>query len=143
MVYHIHNILSNFIQKFARKFFGGLEPFSKERFQENTRPPRPKKQRQAKRCSRNLSFAICVQSATGVLESLLELINTTAHVDKLLLAGEEGVALGANFNSHFASRGGSGRNSFAASATDYALFILGMNSGFHFIIPRFLYSDVL
>ena len=67
-----------------------------------------------------------------VLESLLELINTSACINKLLLAGEEGVALRANFDSDLASLGGLGNNGFAACASDYALFVLGLNSFLHF-----------
>ena len=69
--------------------------------------------------------------STGVCKSLLELIYTSAYVDKLLLAGEEGVALGANFNSDLATLRRLGGYGFAASATNNALFIVGMNSGFH------------
>ena len=75
-----------------------------------------------------------------VFESLLELVNTSACINKLLLAGEEGVALRANFNSDFASLSGLGNNSFAACALDYALFILGLNSFFHFKIPHKIIS---
>ena len=67
-----------------------------------------------------------------VLESLLELINTSACINKLLLAGEEGVALRANFDSDLASLGGLSNNGFAACASDYALFVLGLNSFLHF-----------
>jgi hypothetical protein len=75
-----------------------------------------------------------------VLDSLLELINTSACINKLLLAGEEGVALRANFNSDLASLGGLGNNGFAACASDYALFVLGLNSFFHFKIPHKIIS---
>jgi hypothetical protein len=69
--------------------------------------------------------------STCVLKSLLELVNTSAHVNELLLAGEEGVALGANFYADLSALGGLGRNGLAACATDYTLFVIGMNSGFH------------
>ena len=75
-----------------------------------------------------------------VFESLLELVNTSACINKLLLAGEEGMALGANFNSDLASLGGLGNNGFAACALDHALFILGLDSFFHFIIPHKIIS---
>ena len=75
-----------------------------------------------------------------VLESLLELINTSACINKLLLAGEEGVALGANFDSDLASLGGLSNNGFAACASDYALFVLGLNSFFHFFVPHKIIS---
>ena len=75
--------------------------------------------------------------ALCALKSLLKLVNTSAHVNKLLLAREEGMALGANFNSDLAALSGLGRNSLAACATDYTLLVIGMNSGFHDFLPRF------
>jgi hypothetical protein len=80
---------------------------------------------------------------SNTLESLLELVNASACINKLLLAGEEGVALGADFNSDLAAVRGLGGYGFAAGATNYALLIIGMNSGFHFDIPRFFFCDVL
>jgi hypothetical protein len=65
-------------------------------------------------------------------QSLLELVHTTANIDKLLLAGVEGVALRANFNTHLATLGGTRNDGFAASALDNALNVLGMDSVFHF-----------
>ena len=76
-------------------------------------------------------------------ESLLELINTSASVNKLLLTCEEGVTLGTNFNSDLAALGGSGCNRLAACASDYAFLIVRMDSCFHFISPRLFYFDVL
>ena len=76
--------------------------------------------------------------AINALKSLLELVNTSACIDKLLLAGEEGVALGTDFNSDLAALSGLGCNSLAACATDYALFVLGMNSGLHDFNTSFL-----
>ena len=73
-------------------------------------------------------------------ESLLELINTSACINKLLLAGEEGMALGANFNSNLASLCGLCNNGLAACALDYALFVLGLNSFFHFFLPHKIIS---
>ena len=77
------------------------------------------------------------------LESSLELVKTSASINKLLLTGEEGVALGANFNSDFATLGGLGSNYLAASATDYTLFVIRMNSRLHNIFTSFLLFDVL
>ena len=77
------------------------------------------------------------------LKSLLELINASACINKLLLTCEEGMALGANFNSHFAALGGTGNNSFAASALNDTLYVIGMDSAFHFSIPRINFLDVL
>ena len=74
----------------------------------------------------------------GRSKSLLELVNTSAGVNKLLLAGEEGMALGADINSQLAALGGSGFHSLAACTTDGANFILGMDSVFHCFKPSFL-----
>ena len=82
----------------------------------------------AKSPSMQIDALLLVES----FESLLELINTSACINKLLLAGEEGVALGANFDSDLASLGGLSNNGFAACASDYALFVLGLNSFLHF-----------
>ena len=67
-------------------------------------------------------LAICA------LKSLLELVNTSADVNKFLLTCKEGMALGANFNSDLAALCGLGRYSLAACATDNALFVIGMDS---------------
>ena len=65
------------------------------------------------------------------LESFLELVNTSAGVNELLFAGEEGMALGADINSQVAALSGLGFNSLAASASDDAGFVIGMDSVFH------------
>ena len=75
-----------------------------------------------------------------IFKSLLELINTSACINKFLLAGEEGMALRANFNSDFASLSGLGNNGLAACALDNALFVLGLNSFLHFSIPHKIIS---
>ena len=87
--------------------------------------------------------SIVVRLLLDSCKSLLELVNTTACINELLLTGEEGVALGANFNSHFAALGGTGNNSFAASALNDTLYVIGMDSAFHFSIPRINFLDVL
>ena len=76
------------------------------------------------------------------LKSLLELVNTSAGVNKLLLTGEEGMTLGADFYSDLATLGGLGCYCFAACATNYTFFIIRMYSVFHCfylvsIIPMF------
>ena len=73
-------------------------------------------------------------------ESLLELINASACINKLLLAGEEGVALGANFDSDLASLCGLCNYGLAACALDNALFVLGLNCFFHFSLPHKIIS---
>ena len=69
-------------------------------------------------------------------KTLLELVNSSACINKLLLAGEEGMALRANFNTDLAvsiTLSRTGNNSLAACATDGYFFIIGMNSRLHFI----------
>ena len=61
---------------------------------------------------------------------LVELINTAAGVDQLLLAGVEGVALGADFNGDVLL-GGAGLDDGAASALDSGLLVLRMDSFLH------------
>lgn len=84
-----------------------------------------------------------VQLPTGVFQSPLELVNTSADVNKFLLTGKEGVAFGADFYPDLAALCGLGGYGFSASATDYAIFILRMDSVFHVLLPRFFHSDVL
>ena len=64
------------------------------------------------------------------VETLLEAIHTSAAVHQLLLAGKEGMALGANFNLQF-RLGGTGFERLAAHATDDRLAILGMDLFLH------------
>ncbi len=68
------------------------------------------------------------QLLTNALKSLLELINTSACVNKLLLTSEEGVTLGADFYSHLTAIGGLGGYGLAASTANYALFVIRMDS---------------
>ena len=68
-------------------------------------------------------------------QSLLELVHATACIDKLLLAGVEGMALGADFNTHLATLGRARNDSLTACALDDALNVLGMDSVLHFHIP--------
>ena len=72
-----------------------------------------------------------------VCQSLLELIHASACVNELLLAREEGVALGADINSEIAALGGLGFNNFAACAFDLAHFVIRMDSVFHLHVPLF------
>ena len=82
----------------------------------------------------------CTILLVVLFKSLLELVNTTAGINKLLLTGEEGVALGANFNSDLTTLCGLGYNGLAACALDHALFVLRLNSFFHFKIPHKIIS---
>ena len=70
----------------------------------------------------------------GLAQTLLEFINTPACIDKLLLAGKERMAFGANFNTDIALRRLRFHN-LAASAGDGALLVLRMNSLFHVSHP--------
>ena len=65
------------------------------------------------------------------IEALLEAINTSAGINKLLFTGEKRMAFRANFNADFSALGGSGLNRFAACALDDALFVAGLDSVFH------------
>ena len=71
------------------------------------------------------------------LKSSLELVKTSACIDKLLLTGVEGMALRTNFNSDFAALGGLGFSNFAACASDNANFVVRMDSVFHLHVPLF------
>ena len=71
-------------------------------------------------------------------ETLLELVDTTACIDKLLLAGEERMALRANFNAKI-TLGGSGLYDFAACTSDRAFLVFGMETLLH--IFRTSHSD--
>jgi hypothetical protein len=68
------------------------------------------------------------------VETLLEAIHATATVHQLLLAGEEGVALGADFDAKL----GLGRTRlkrFTAYATNGCFAVLGMDFLFHAFSP--------
>ena len=64
-------------------------------------------------------------------QTLLKLVETTTGVNKLLLTGEEGMALRANFNAHFAALGRSGLGLGAASTLDSYFIIFGMDALLH------------
>ena len=63
-------------------------------------------------------------------QTLLELVNASACINELLLAGEERMALGADFNLQIAL-GGARLDFCAASTLDGALFIFGMDLILH------------
>ena len=73
-------------------------------------------------------------------QSLLELVQTTACIDKLLLAGEEGVALRANLDFDLFSLSGLSNNGLAACALDNALYVFGLDSFLHFSVPHKIIS---
>ena len=65
-------------------------------------------------------------------ETLVEAINASTGVNQLLLAGIEGVALGADFNTDLLLGRASGK-SITASATDGGLLVVGMDTFLHFV----------
>ena len=68
------------------------------------------------------------------LESSLEFINSTADIDELLLAGEEGVTLRADLDLDLVSASGvsgPGCDGLAAGAADHYLFVFGMDAFLH------------
>lgn len=71
--------------------------------------------------------------------ALLEHVNTPAGIDELLLAREERMALGANFNVDILLRG-SGLNHIPACAGNSRLLILGMNLFLHLLSPLSRYT---
>jgi hypothetical protein len=71
-----------------------------------------------------------LRGGVGIL--LCEALNAACRVDQLLLAGEEGVAVRANFDAqHVALDGRARRKSVAAGAVYGYFVIVGMNTGFH------------
>ena len=75
-----------------------------------------------------LRFTLSALLACG--KTLLELVNASAGINKLLLAGIKRMALGADFNIDIAKHGVRFYRS-TASATDNRRLIVGMNSSFH------------
>ena len=91
-------------------------------------------ERKMGKLTRSLPFLYRTDPCRLLLESsdsLLELIHTSAGVNKLLLTGKERMALGANFNFDLAALGGLGFYGLAACTSDDALFVLRMDSLFH------------
>ena len=77
---------------------------------------------------------------------LVELINTAAGIDQLLLAGVEGVALRADLDGDVLL-GGSGLDDLAAGAADGRALVIGMDSFFHVVhlmlgCPEAEYSEI-
>ena len=71
------------------------------------------------------------------VELLLELVHASACIDKLLLAGEEGMALGTDINFQILLDG-LGVVHRTASASDGSVLVIGMDALLHEGIPRFL-----
>jgi hypothetical protein len=68
---------------------------------------------------------------TARCQSLLELVNSTASINKLLLTGKEGMALGANINSQLTALGRTSYNALTTCALHYDFFVIRMDSGLH------------
>ena len=83
------------------------------------------------------------KSVLEICQSLFELINAAARINKCLFSGKERMAFGANINSLLAALGGHGFNHFTTSAPNDALFVIRMDSFFHVFTPRFHKFDVL
>lgn len=69
------------------------------------------------------------------VESLLEALDASAGVDQLLLTCEEGVAVGADFNTQVLLCGAC-YEGVATCACNCCLLVVGMDSLFHSISPR-------
>ena len=69
-------------------------------------------------------------------ELLVEAADTATGVHHFLLAGVEGVTLGANFYTDVLL-GGAGLNHIAAGAPDGGLLIIGVEAFLHFIFTSF------
>ena len=74
-------------------------------------------------------------------EALLEAIDASASVHELLLAGIEGMALGADINLHFRF-GGTGLERLTAYAANDALAVLGMDLFLHCCFTSFAYAMI-
>ena len=70
----------------------------------------------------------------GLLQAkaLVEPVNPSTSVNQLLLAGIEGVALGADLNTNVLL-GGAGRKDVATSTANRGLFIFGVDTFLHFV----------
>ena len=69
-------------------------------------------------------------------QTLLELVNASARIHEFLLARKEGMALGADFNTHITGSG-LGHHLCAASTTDGNGFVFRMDSFLHDLLPLF------
>ena len=72
----------------------------------------------------------CALCISFDIETFLETINTTASIYQLLLAGIEGMALGADLHGDILL-GGAGLDDLAAGAADGRTLVLGMDALFH------------
>ena len=78
----------------------------------------------------HIECGVLKEAKSGKTEFLVELVNTSAGINQLLLAGIKGVTLGADFNLDIfpcAAR----LNYLAAGATNGRLLVLGMDPFLH------------
>ena len=75
------------------------------------------------------------------IETLLEAINTSARINKLLFAGIEGMALGADIHFQFLL-GRTGFKRLTAYAANDALAVLGMDLFLHCDFTSFAYAMI-
>ena len=81
----------------------------------------------------------CALCISFDIETFLETINTTASIYQLLLAGIEGMALGADIHFHF-FLSGTRLKSFTAYAANHTLAVLGMDVFLHCCFTSFAYA---
>lgn len=81
----------------------------------------------------------CALCISFDIETFLETINTTASIYQLLLAGIEGMALGADIHFHFFFSG-TRLKSFTAYAANHTLAVLGMDVFLHCCFTSFAYA---
>ena len=85
------------------------------------------------------SAHFCALCISFDIETFLETINTTASINQLLLAGIEGMALGADIHFHFFLCG-TRLKSFTAYAANHTLAVLGMDVFLHCCFTSFAYA---
>ena len=83
-------------------------------------------------CCRRFAVVDLLLDAVAVTRT--EFVHTAGRIHQLLLAREEGVALGANVNDDVLL-GGAGLNDIAAGTADRGLLVLGMDALFHVVSP--------
>ena len=99
--------------------------------------PQPGISRQIKKLPvpKGTKSCFCALEKSVQTKLLVELLHAAAGVDQLLLAGVEGVALGADFHGDVLT-GGAGLDDVAAGAADGGLVVLGMDAFFHCLSPH-------
>ena len=84
---------------------------------------------QTKKVKKRTTVVVLLMHKSDAI-TLLEAIDTAAGIYQLLLAGEEGMALGTNFNAQILL-GGTGLEDIAANTGYGSLLVLRMNALFH------------